>query len=115
MNLALTQRQHLSSLAAAAATATQAAINMTTGLATFAAASGTTMADALGDISARFTAAVNSAGEFAFFRIGNAGNEYLYVSDGVAGVTANDVVMQLTGITSIGSINLTAGDLTILT
>ena len=100
---------------ATAATATQASINATTGVASFFAGSGTTMADALLDISARMTAATNAAGEFALFRVNNTGNFHLFISDGVAGVGANDVLVQMTGITSIGSINLTAGDLTILT
>lgn len=98
----------------AAATSTQAAINMTNGVATFAAGSGKTLSDALADIASRFTAATNSAGEFAFFRVNNTGDYYAFISDGTAGVTANDVVIQLTGISSIGSINLTDGDVSIL-
>ncbi len=100
---------------ALAATATQASIDAATGRATFAAGSGTTLADALADITARMTAATNTAGEFAFFQVNNAGRMHLFISDGVAGVTANDTLIQLTGITTVGSINLTSGDLTILT
>ena len=40
---------------------------------------------------------------------------HLFISDGVAGVGANDVVVQLNNTTTIGSINITAGDVTILT
>jgi len=100
---------------AAAATANEASINQTTGVASFNAGSGTTMADALSDIANRFTVSANSAGEFALFRVNNTGAFHVFVSDGVAGVGANDVVVQLTAITGIGSIDLTAGDLTILT
>ena len=35
------------------------------------------------------------------------------ISDGVAGVGANDVVAQLTGITSVSGVDLTGGNLTI--
>ncbi|MGY6215846.1 peroxidase family protein [Methylolobus aquaticus] len=97
----------------AAATATQASINQTTGVATFAAGSGGTLADAIGDIAARFTAATNAAGEFALFRVGGAGNYHLFISDGVAGAGANDVHVELVGVTTVTSINLAGGDLTI--
>ncbi|WP_162560038.1 peroxidase family protein [Methylotetracoccus oryzae] len=97
----------------AAATATQASINQTTGVATFAAGSGGTVADAVSDIAARFTAATDAAGEFALFRVGGAGNYHLFISDGVAGVGANDVHVELVGVTTVASINLAGGDLTI--
>ncbi len=61
------------------------------------------------------TAATNTAGEFAFFQVNNVGRMLLFISDGVAGVTANDTLVALTGITTVGSINLTSGDLSILT
>jgi Ca2+-binding RTX toxin-like protein len=96
------------------ASATQASINQLTGVATFAAGSGTTLADALADIAGSFTAAGNASGEFAFFRINNAGNINLFVSDGVAGVGANDVLVELVGITTVGSIALNNGDLMLL-
>ena len=95
------------------ATASQASINSTTGIATFASGSGTTLADALNDIAARFTAATNTAGEFAFFKVNGSGDYYLFISDGTAGAAANDDVIQLVGITSIGTIDLTGGNLTI--
>ena len=98
---------------AATATATAAAINQTTGIATFASGSGTTIADALADIATRFTAATDTAGEFALFQVNKTGNFYLFISDGVAGVGTNDVVVQLVGVTSIAGINLTSGNLTI--
>ena len=83
------------------------------GVATFASGSGKTLSDALNDVMARFTAATNSAGEFAFFKVNGTGDFHLFVSDGAAGVTANDVVVQLVGVTTITSINLTGGNLTI--
>jgi len=99
---------------AAAATNTQASINATTGVATFAAGSGVILDDALTDIATRFTAATNTAGEFALFRVNNADNFYMFISDGAVGVTDNDVVVELIGVTTIGSINLTGGDFTII-
>jgi serralysin len=98
----------------ATATSAQASINASTGVTTFAAFSGTTLSDALADITTRFTAATNSAGEFAFFKVNNAGNYYLFVSDGSSGVTTNDVLIQLEGVTGISAINLTAGNLTLI-
>jgi Ca2+-binding RTX toxin-like protein len=100
---------------AAAATATEASINGSTGVASFAAGQGTTLNDALSDIATRMTAATNSAGEFAFFRVNGTGNEMLFISDGIAGVSTNDVVVQLNNITSVNSISLSGGDITILT
>ena len=99
---------------AAVATNAQASINQTTGVATFGNNSGATMADALNDITARFTAAGNAAGEMALFRVGNTGNFNLFVSDGAAGVTANDVLFSLGGVTTIGSITLTNGNLNVV-
>ena len=39
----------------------------------------------------------------------------MFISDGVAGITDDEVVVELIGVTTMGSINLTDGDLTILT
>ncbi len=97
-----------------AATPTQAFIDSTTGVATFAASSGTTLTDALADIATRFTAATDSQGEFALFTVGGAGDNYLFVSDGTAGVTSNDLVIQLAGVTSVGQVNLAGGNLTLI-
>jgi Ca2+-binding RTX toxin-like protein len=97
-----------------AAATTQASINQTTGVATFAAGSGTTLSDALADIAARFTAANDAAGESAFFKLNNTGNFHMFISDGIAGVTANDVVIEMFNLTSITSINITSGNMTIL-
>jgi Ca2+-binding RTX toxin-like protein len=99
--------------AATAATGTQAAINQATGIATFAKKSGTTFNDALSDIATRFSAATDTLGEFAFFKVNNTGYYYLFISDGTAGSTVNDEVIQLVGVTSISGIDLTGGNLTI--
>jgi len=99
---------------AATATARQASINMTTGIASFASGSGTALADALLDIASRMTAATNTTGEFALFKVNNTGDYYAFISDGIAGVGANDVVIQLVGITSISNIDLTGGNLTFI-
>jgi Ca2+-binding RTX toxin-like protein len=99
----------------AAATATQASINAATGVASFFAGSGTTMADALSDIATSMTTGGNAVGEFALFRVNNAGNFYQFISDGVAGVGVNDVLVQLSGVTTVATIDLAGGDLTILT
>lgn len=98
---------------AATATSKQASINMTTGVATFAAGSGRTLSDALFDIATRMTAATNTKGEFALFQVNHTGDYYAFISDGTAGVGTNDVLIQLVGITSISGVDLTDGNLTI--
>ncbi len=97
-----------------AATSTQASINSTTGVASFAPKSGSSIADALADISAGFSSAGDLAGNFALFQVKAVGNYYLFISDGIAGVSTGDVVVRLVGVTSIGSIDLTDGNLTIV-
>eukprot|EP01030_Chromulinospumella_sphaerica_P002444 gene2444-2394_t len=96
---------------ALAATATEASINAATGLTTFAAGTGLTLADAVAKINARFVSAADSGGEFALFKVNGAGDYYLYVSDG--SVATTDVVVQLVGVTSVAGINLNSGDLTL--
>ena len=98
----------------AVATAIRVSINQTTGVASFAAGSCTTLADALADIAARLTLSTDTFGEFTLFQVAGTGDFYIFVSDGIAGIGPNDVLTQLTNISSIGSINLTGGDLTIL-
>jgi serralysin len=95
----------------------QASINQTTGVATFATIFFTdNLANDLAAIANRFHAVGDAAGEFAFFKVGKTGSYYLFISDGVAGVTANDEVVQLTGVTSISSLNIdTTNHLLILT
>ena len=96
-----------------AATTSEALINQSTGIATFAKKSGNNLADALADIATRFTAAGDAAGEIALFRVAGRGNHYLFISDGTAGVTVNDVVVQLVDLTGVASIDLSGGNLTI--
>jgi hypothetical protein len=95
----------------AAASAAQASISAVTGIATFASLSGITLADAIADVSAAFSADGEQAGEFAFFKINSAGKYYLIVSDGVAGAGANDVVIALDSIWTISGVDITTGDL----
>lgn len=100
---------------AAAASANEASINASTGVASFAAGSGVTLADALNDIAVNMTTGGNAVGEFAFFRVNNTGFNYMFISDGVAGVGANDVLVQLPNFASTtASISIDAGDVTIL-
>lgn len=96
------------------ATDTQASINATTGVATFAAGSGTTLLDAVTDIATSMTTAKDAAGEFAIFKIANTGDFYLFISDGSKGVGAKDVIIELTGVNTLSGINLTDGNLTII-
>jgi endo-alpha-1,4-polygalactosaminidase (GH114 family) len=98
-----------------AATTTQASINANTGVATFLAGSGTTLADALLDIATSMTTGTNTAGEFAFFELNKTGDNYMFISDGVAGIGANDVLVRMTAVTVINTISIDAGDVTILT
>jgi hypothetical protein len=95
----------------ATATATRASISTGTDVATFAVSSTSTLADALADIIARMTTA---AGEFTFFRVKNAGTNYLLIRDGLNGHGTGDSVVSLTGITSLNSIDLSGGDPIIL-
>jgi Ca2+-binding RTX toxin-like protein len=99
---------------ATSAASTEASINQSIGIASFAAGSGTTISDALNDIASNFTRATDTVGEFAFFKINNSGNYHLFISDGVKGVGANDIVVQLTGISDISSIDVAGGNLTLL-
>ena len=99
---------------ATSATSTEASINQSIGIASFASGSGTTLADALNDIASNFTKATDTAGEFAFFKINNSGNYFLFISDGVKGVGSNDVLVELTGISDLSSIDLTSGNLSII-
>jgi Ca2+-binding RTX toxin-like protein len=99
--------------AAGQASSTRARIDQSTGIATFAAGSGTTLNDALSDIATNFAEATDSAGEFAFLRVNGSGSYLLFISDGATGFSANDVVIALIGITTLSAISLVAGDLSI--
>ncbi len=97
----------------AGATDEQAKIDNKTAVATFAAGSGTSLSDALSDISSRFDASTDLAGEFAFFKVNNQGNYFMFISDGMSGVSAKDVVVELVGVKTINGVSLIGGDLTI--
>jgi Ca2+-binding RTX toxin-like protein len=97
-----------------AATANQASIDPTTGVATFANGSASNLAGAIANIVASLTASGDQPGAFALFKVRNAGSFYLYVSDGLTGHSANDLLVQLSGISTVTSINLESGDLTIV-
>jgi hypothetical protein len=56
------------------------------------------------------TAATTTAGEAALFTA--ASSNYLFVSDGVAGLGANDQLILLTGVTAVTGITLTNGNIT---
>jgi S-layer protein len=86
----------------------QAAISAT-GFATFNAADDT-LAERIAAVEAAMTAATAVARETAVFAFG--ADSYVFVSDGVAGVGANDVLIKLTGIVAATGITLTLGDIT---
>jgi len=92
-----------------AAVAGTAAIS-NTGLASFNAAD-VTFAQQLAAVSNAVNAGTNVSGEYAIFN--NGGSAYLFVSDGVAGLTANDVLIQLTGVTATVGGTDAAGNITI--
>ena len=96
-----------------AATPNLAFINPDSGVTTFFANSGKTMTDALEDIAASLTLGGDVAGSFALFQVNGKGAYHLFISDGLGGVTAGDVVVQLLGVTSVSGIDLTDGNLTI--
>jgi Ca2+-binding RTX toxin-like protein len=97
-----------------AATSTEASINQSTGVTTFAAGSGKTLSDAVIDIATRMNIPGDEAGDFAFFKVNNKGSYYAFISDGSEGVTEHDVVVQLAGVTNINQIDLTDGHLAII-
>jgi len=72
-----------------------------------------TLADAISDVAGRMSADMDSHGEFALFKVANKGNYYLFISDGVAGVTAGDIVVHLIGVKAITTVNLLDGNLAI--
>ena len=96
------------------ATADRASVNIKSGIVTFAKGSGTTMSDALADLTASFSTAEDKAGEMALFRVKNAGAYYAFISDGEAGVTGGDLVIQLTGVSSLKAIDISDGNFHIL-
>ena len=65
----------------------------------------------IGDVAAYFTSTTDAAGDMAFFHVADKGNFYLLNADETAGVTPNDALVQLTGVMSITSIDLTSVNL----
>ena len=86
----------------------QAAISAA-GVASFNAADNT---DALRIVAteAGMTAATAAAGETAIFQSTNAANSFIFISDGVANVGANDILIHILG-DAAGNLTLTGGDI----
>ena len=93
------------------ASSNQASIDTHDGIATFARGSGNTISDALQDIVTSLTAATDSQGEFAFFQLNHKGNFFVFISDGTSGVSANDLMIELVGVSTLSNIDLTGGNL----
>lgn len=86
----------------------QAAISAT-GLASFH-TDDDTLAERIVAVEAGMTAATQTAGEVAVFAQGS--DSYVFVSDGVAGVGANDVLIKILGVAVSTGLVVTAGDIT---
>ena len=84
------------------------------GVATFALDSGKTMVDSLADVAASLAAADDSSGNFAFFKVIGTGDYHLFISDGVSGVSVNDVIVSLVGVKAFNVSDLAEGNLTIV-
>jgi Ca2+-binding RTX toxin-like protein len=93
-----------------AAAAGQAQI-AATGLVTFNAAD-TTIAQQIAAVEAGMTAATAVAGETAVFAVaGTPADSFIFISDGVAGVGENDVLIRIVG-DAAGALTITGGDIT---
>jgi len=97
-------------LVAEGTSAVAQAVISATGLATFNAGTADTLAAKLVAVEAGMSAATNTAGEAAVFIA--AASTYLLVSDGVSGLSANDQLIKLTGVTAATGIVVTSGDIT---
>lgn len=86
-----------------------AAINAE-GIATFNSADDT-LAERIVAVEAGITAGTESAGDFAIFELD--GNSYVFIHDGTAGLAATDVLIKLTGVTSLSDSTISTTDLTI--
>lgn len=86
-----------------------AAINAE-GIATFNSAD-VTLAQQIVAVQAGIVAGGNTNGELAIFQ--NGSDSYIFVSDGVNGVDANDVLIKLTGVTGLSDSTIAADNLTI--
>jgi hypothetical protein len=65
------------------------------------------------DIAACFTSTTDAVGDMAFFQVVDNGNFYVLNPDETVGVIPNDAFVQLTGVMSITSIDLTSVNLVI--
>ncbi len=86
-----------------------AAINAE-GIATFNSADDT-LAERIVAVEAGITAGTESAGDFAIFELD--GNSYVFIHDGTAGLASTDVLIKLTGVTSLSDSTISTTDLTI--
>lgn len=102
-------RLALTLVAEGTSSATQGVVSAT-GLVTFHADTAATVAARLAATEAAMTAATAAAGETAVFVVST--DSYVFVSDGVAGLGANDQLIKLTGIAAATGITLAAGNIT---
>ncbi len=93
------------------ASSTVAAIN-SEGIATFNVADDTLAKKIIAVAAGVEVATATTAGDFAIFE--HSGDSYVYITDATAGVGATDVLIKLTGITSLSDSTITGGDLTIV-
>lgn len=98
----------------AAADGGRARIDQATGIATFATGSGDTLDDALADIASSLAEQGDAEGNLALFKIGGSGDYHLFISDGQAGVTESDIVLQLGGVGLTAGVDVSSGDLMLL-
>jgi len=102
-------RVALTLVAEGTSSATQGVVSAT-GLVAFHADTAATLAARLAATEAAMTAATATAGETAVFVVGS--DSYVFVSDGTAGLGANDQLIKLTGVVATTGITLSAGDIT---
>jgi len=102
-------RLALTLVAEGTSSATQGVVSAA-GLVTFNAATAATLEARLAATEAAMTAGTAAAGETAVFVVST--DSYVFVSDGVAGLGANDQLIKLTGIVAATGITLTAGNIT---
>ncbi|MDD4913635.1 MAG: hypothetical protein PHW13_01185 [Methylococcales bacterium] len=99
-----------------AATKTDASINATTGVASFAGTVNNVHQALVQIVNSLVHNGGDTAGDFAFFQVKGTGDEYLFISDGhnkAGSVDANSTVIHLVGVTSIGGISDVSGHLSI--
>ena len=73
-----------------------------------------TLSNNLAAIASRFSSTGDLAGQFSFFQTTGNDAYYLFISDGIAGISSGDVIAHLQGITSINAITISQGNLAIL-